>query len=224
MSNFNCVYSVFIHTHYKIIHESKYYRYTFTLKLKWKNFLESVQSLGRLHCISEFCTACFPKCTIIGKRVTRVVNLVQWIHWIHHVPWTSIGHDVHRLSCPMAFNVYPFPMFNGHVQWIQWMSNGSICVDPMDTINKPSLASEHQFGVFVQWIHWIHWTPLDIVSIVFNGHDVQWTQWIQWIQWTLSMMFNGSNGNNYGSIELKGSIGLNGSIGQKHQTDVHSPN
>ena len=92
----------------------------------------------------------------IGK-VVQWCSMSQWIQWIH---WIHFRCSIFQWTCPMD----------------QLMSNGSIWVDPMDTIAKPSLASEHQFGVFVQWIHcvqWIHWTlcPLDIVSI---GHNVQW--------------------------------------------------
>ena len=75
------------------------------------------------------------------------------------------------------------------------MSNGSIWVDPMETITKPSLASERLFGVFVQsihcvqWIHfvhWLHWTscPLNIVSMDTISKGVQLIHWTQWIHWT----------------------------------------
>ena len=66
--------------------------------------------------------------TFFDKRVTRVVNLIQWIHWIYHVQWTSIGHDVHWLSCPMVFNESNGSI--GSISDVQWpcpmdMSNGS---------------------------------------------------------------------------------------------------
>ena len=101
--------------------------------------------------------------------------------------------DVHWTWCPSV------KLSNG-VQWIRWihfrcsmdMSNGSIWVDPIDTIAKPSLASEHHFGVFVQWAHcvqWIHCTKtpnwfslakLGLVSVSIGSTqmdplDIHWT-------------------------------------------------
>ena len=85
---------------------------------------------------------------------------------------------------------------NGSISDVQWTCpvdpmaltdvHWSIWVDPMDTITKPSLASDHQSGVFVQWIHW---TPLDMsigsigsityilctLNIVSIKHRVNWT-------------------------------------------------
>ena len=85
----------------------------------------------------------------------------------------------------------------------------------MDTMSNGHNGSNGHDDQWTQWTQWIQWTlfPMDIMSKGhnFNGHDVQW------IQWTCPMMFNRSKGNH-------GSIGHNGFIGQKHQTDVHSPN
>ena len=124
----------------------------------------------------------------------------------------------------------PFPMFNGHVQWIQWMSNGSICVDPME-INKPSLANEHQFGGHCQWClmdPMDTMDPLDSMDPLDKNTKLMFTRrtrfgdcvhWIhsdgsighpldpldnRWIHWTMEM-----------SIEYRKWI--NGSIGSiKH--------
>ena len=112
--------------------------------------------------------------------------------------------------------LYPFPMFNGHVQWIQWiqwMSNGYIWADPMDTITKTSLRAnitlvflsngsivsigsiEHHWTCplsigFIE--HRVHWTlrPLDTMSI---GSIMSIELRVHWTLCPLNMdtMFNG---------------------------------
>ena len=91
------------------------------------------------------------------------------VHWtalwiVHHVHW-----------CPMD-TLCPFKGQNGHFQWTQWTSIGSILMCPID----PLTALQLHFLLILFNGHNVSIVPT--VSIAHNGcpmdkTDVQWTQW-----------------------------------------------